>query len=228
MLTLDSLQTQDTTIAVVGLGYVGLPLAVAFDKYFKVIGFDISENRVKELSRGIDRTGEVDNANVEKSSIRYTSDPSLLAEASVIIVAVPTPIDYLPNVLMKREALSKGYDVPICFDDMGFLAEGATENICMVDANGELVVTEFTNCLAGTTMRRAIELINPEMRVQYRKIKEDEIFNARELIIVGTSLDALSIVRYDDRPVHDVRPGPVAKRLRELLRKDLQENGTKF
>jgi branched-chain amino acid aminotransferase len=137
-------------------------------------------------------------------------------------------IDYLPNVLMKREALSKGYDVPICFDDMGFLAEGATENICMVDANGELVVTEFTNCLAGTTMRRAIELINPEMRVQYRKIKEDEIFNARELIIVGTSLDALSIVRYDDRPVHDVRPGPVAKRLRELLRKDLQENGTKF
>ncbi len=137
-------------------------------------------------------------------------------------------IDYLPNVLMKREAMSKGYDFPICFDDMGFLAEGATENICMVNPDGELVVPEFTNCLAGTTMRRGIELISPELRVHYRKIKEDELFDAREIIIMGTSMDALSIVKFKDRPVHDVRPGPVSKRLRALLIKDLQENGTAF
>lgn len=137
-------------------------------------------------------------------------------------------IDYLPNVLMKREALSKGYDMPICFDEFDFLAEGATENICMVNADGDLVVPEFTNCLAGTTMRRGIELISPEMRVEYRKIREDEIYDARELIVMGTSMDALSIVRYNDRPVHDVRPGPVARRLRELLRQDLQDNGTAF
>ena len=70
-------------------------------------------------------------------------------------------IDYLPNVLMKREAMSKGYDFPICFTTMGFLAEGATENICMVNPDGELVVPEFTNCLAGTTMRRGIETHQP-------------------------------------------------------------------
>jgi len=134
-------------------------------------------------------------------------------------------IDYLPNVLMKREAEEKGYDFPFCFDHNGYLAEGATENVCMVDQNGRLVIPEFTNALAGTTLMRAVDLIKGEMSVIFRGISEDEIFEAREIIIVGTTGDAIPVVRFNGKPIHDVRPGPVAKRFRELLIQDLEETG---
>ncbi|MEF2231968.1 MAG: aminotransferase class IV [Pseudodesulfovibrio sp.] len=135
-------------------------------------------------------------------------------------------IDYLPNVLMKREAQEKGYDYPFCFDRNGFLAEGATENVCIVDQDGRLVIPEFTNALAGTTLLRAVDLIKAEMpSVIFRSISEDAILLAREVIIVGTTGDAISVVRFNGQPIHDVRPGPVAGRIRELIRKDLRENG---
>ena len=82
-------------IAVVGLGYVGLPLAVSLAEHFRVLGFDISQQRIKELQSGRDRTNEVEASRLGKASLSYTSDPSHLARASLIIVAVPTPID--PN-----------------------------------------------------------------------------------------------------------------------------------
>ena len=134
-------------------------------------------------------------------------------------------IDYLPNVLMRREALEKGFDFPICFDAHGFLAEGATENICIVDQSGCIVVPEFTNCLAGTTLTRGLDLIAEEREVVFKKIAEPEIYDAQEMVVVGTTADALAIVRYNGKPIHDARPGPVAKRLRELLQQDLRDNG---
>ena len=138
-------------------------------------------------------------------------------------------IDYLPNVLMKREAEEKGYDFPFCFDSNGFLAEGATENVCIVTSDGRMIIPEFTNALAGTTLMRAIDLIKAEMpSVIFRSISEDEIHLAKEVIIVGTTGDAISVVCYNDKPIHDVRPGPVSKRIRELLIQDLQENGIRL
>jgi branched-chain amino acid aminotransferase len=137
-------------------------------------------------------------------------------------------INYLPNVLMKREAVEKGYDFALCFDEHGFLAEGATENVIMVDENGTVVVPDLSNALAGTTLMRALELIGAERETDYRKISEDEVYQARELIIVGTTWDALAIVRYNDKPIHDARPGPVAKRIRELLQQDFAENGVAY
>jgi branched-chain amino acid aminotransferase len=134
-------------------------------------------------------------------------------------------IDYLPNVLMKREAEEKGYDFPFCFDRSGYLAEGATENVCMVDSTGRLIIPEFTNALAGTTLLRAVDLIKDEMSVTFRGISENELLEAREVIIVGTTGDAIPVVRFNGKPIHDVRPGPVAKRLRELLIRDLEETG---
>ncbi|GAB7023481.1 aminotransferase class IV [Salidesulfovibrio brasiliensis] len=135
-------------------------------------------------------------------------------------------IDYLPNVLMKREAAEKGYDYPLCFDRFGLLAEGATENVCIVDQQGKLHIPEFTNSLAGTTLMRVIDLVKDEVDIIFRGIAEHEILEAKEVIIVGTTGDAISVVRYNGKPIHDVRPGPVAKRLRELIRKDMEENGT--
>ncbi len=80
-------------ICVVGLGYVGLPLAVELAKYFNVTGFDINESRINNLVSGFDPTGETDSQTLKSSTLSYASDPSLLKEADFIIVAVPTPID---------------------------------------------------------------------------------------------------------------------------------------
>lgn len=83
-----------TTIAVIGLGYVGLPLAVAFGRQFPVIGFDIDEGRILELASGKDRTHEVEPQDLASAiSLRLTSSAEVLAEANVYIVTAPTPID---------------------------------------------------------------------------------------------------------------------------------------
>ena len=137
-------------------------------------------------------------------------------------------IDYLPNVLMKREATARGEDYPVCYDDKGYLAEGATENICIVDAAGRFVVPELTNALTGTTLLRAVELVEGEMEVVFTGIREADIATAREMFILGTTNDCLSIVRYNGVPVGDGRPGPVSKRLKERLVADIAASGTAF
>jgi len=84
----------DLRIAIIGLGYVGLPLALEFSKKFPVIGFDINETRINQLRDGIDRTREVEASELgEANNLRFTSNPADLAEANVYIVTVPTPID---------------------------------------------------------------------------------------------------------------------------------------
>ena len=80
-------------LAVVGLGYVGLPLAAAFARHLPVIGFDIDPKRVEELRRGHDRNGEVPPEALRSAHLRFTTDPAALGEADFIIVAVPTPVD---------------------------------------------------------------------------------------------------------------------------------------
>ena len=80
-------------ISVVGLGYVGLPVAVAFGKGARVVGFDIDAGRIEELRRGVDRTREVEPADLAEADVRFTSDPAELRAANFHIVAVPTPID---------------------------------------------------------------------------------------------------------------------------------------
>jgi UDP-N-acetyl-D-galactosamine dehydrogenase len=84
-------------VAVVGLGYVGLPLAAAFSKVLPTIGFDINRDRIAELRNGTDRNGEIDQANLRVPSLELTSEPCQLRRASLIIVAVPTPVDKAKN-----------------------------------------------------------------------------------------------------------------------------------
>lgn len=86
--------TSSTTIAVIGLGYVGLPLAVEFGKLRPVIGFDINPRRIADLREGHDHTREVDGDELHAASLlEFTSDASALRRATVFIVTVPTPID---------------------------------------------------------------------------------------------------------------------------------------
>ena len=80
-------------IAVIGLGYVGMPLLYHLSKHFKTIGFDLKKERVEELKRGTDSTGELDGIDFLKYGIEFSNDESVLDKASLFIVAVPTPID---------------------------------------------------------------------------------------------------------------------------------------
>ncbi|MFN3809332.1 MAG: nucleotide sugar dehydrogenase [Roseateles asaccharophilus] len=83
-----------TTVAVIGLGYVGLPLVVEFGKHMRTIGFDIAESKVQACQRGTDPSRELSDEQVQAAKHAvYTADPALLAEADIIVVAVPTPVD---------------------------------------------------------------------------------------------------------------------------------------
>lgn len=93
-------QTEKDVLAVVGLGYVGLPVAVAFAEHVKTIGFDINEEKINIYKQGIDPTNEVGNEKIQSTSLEFTTNPLRLQEAKVIIVAVPTPVngDKTPNL----------------------------------------------------------------------------------------------------------------------------------
>jgi len=83
-----------TTVAVIGLGYVGLPLVVAFGKQLRTIGFDISQAKVESCQRGVDPSRELPDQELRAAAQAvYTADARLLSEADIIIVAVPTPVD---------------------------------------------------------------------------------------------------------------------------------------
>jgi UDP-N-acetyl-D-galactosamine dehydrogenase len=92
MVSFAEIQQGQAKIAVVGLGYVGLPLAAAFGRQVPVIGFDISEAKIAELKDGYDSTGELTTEDLASTTIEYTTDPSRLQEAAFIIVTVPTPL----------------------------------------------------------------------------------------------------------------------------------------
>lgn len=92
------LDLQNIKLAVIGLGYVGLPLAVEFGKKRDVLGFDINPRRIAELNNGVDNTLEVESDELKDAvHLRYTSDAAELTQANVYIVTVPTPIDEYKN-----------------------------------------------------------------------------------------------------------------------------------
>ena len=86
---LEKILAKEEKISLVGLGYVGMPIAVEFAKHVKVIGFDINEKRINEYANGIDSTNEVGEA-IKHTTVEFTYDPKRLREAKFIVVAVPT------------------------------------------------------------------------------------------------------------------------------------------
>ncbi len=126
-----------TVVAVVGLGYVGLPLAVEFGKTRRTIGFDLSESKVACYRRMFDPTGEVSTADLRAATyLEVGSDPAVLGEADFIIVAVPTPVDqaHQPDftpLASSSEAVGKNLKrgATIVFESTVY--PGATEEICI-------------------------------------------------------------------------------------------------
>jgi UDP-N-acetyl-D-galactosamine dehydrogenase len=126
-----------TTVAVVGLGYVGLPLAVEFGKKYRTIGFDLSQAKVDAYKRCIDPTGEVAEGELRKAAkLAPTTDAAMLRDADFIIVAVPTPIDnaHRPDfgpLLSASEAVGRNLKrgATVVFESTVY--PGATEEVCV-------------------------------------------------------------------------------------------------
>lgn len=136
MVSFDSLLQKKSSIAVVGLGYVGLPLAVALSRHFDVIGFDINAARIGALTKGHDATNEVEDAALACCTVRFTNNATELDKAGVIIVAVPTPVDshrapdLTPVINASRTVgrhMSKG--CVVCYESTVY--PGVTEDECI-------------------------------------------------------------------------------------------------
>jgi UDP-N-acetyl-D-glucosamine/UDP-N-acetyl-D-galactosamine dehydrogenase len=124
-------------VAVVGLGYVGLPLAVEFGKKMKTIGFDLSQAKIDSYRKFVDPTGEVTTAELEAAKqLTVTSDPAALAEADFIIVAVPTPVDEahqpdLAPLVGASEAVGRHMKRGAVVVYESTVYPGATEEVCI-------------------------------------------------------------------------------------------------
>ena len=93
MKILDRIEKGEASISVLGLGYVGLPIALAFAKKARVVGFDINDERVEMMKNGVDPSGELEPSDFVGCNIEFTSNPEDLKSADFHIVAVPTPIN---------------------------------------------------------------------------------------------------------------------------------------
>ncbi len=122
-------------LALVGLGYVGMPIAVEFAKHVNVIGFDINQKRVEEYCNGIDATNEIGSA-IKNTTVDFTADPERLKEARFIVVAVPTPVndDKTPDLRpIKGASRTVGQNITpgtiVVFESTVY--PGVTEDICI-------------------------------------------------------------------------------------------------
>ena len=123
-------------VGLVGLGYVGLPLAVAFAEKGRVVGFDVKKARIDELREGRDHTNEVDPAELKNPNLHFTDDPKELEGCTFIIVAVPTPIDTnrdpdLTPVIKSSETVGRILRKGMMVVYESTVYPGVTEDVCL-------------------------------------------------------------------------------------------------
>lgn len=163
---LDNFIAHKEKIAVVGLGYVGLPLAVHLSHHFSVIGFDVKDSRIKELRQGFDHTLEITLEQLKAAAVTFTSDPRSLGECRLIIVAVPTPIDgsRIPDLTAVRSAstlVGKFLTPGSCVVYESTVYPGVTEEICIPILAAESGLIFGRDFFAGYSPER----INPGDKV---------------------------------------------------------------
>lgn len=132
----DKIKNREEKIALVGLGYVGLPIAVAFAKKAEVIGFDVNQNKIALYRSGVDPTQEAGNEAVQNTSVHFTSDEKELQKAKFIIVAVPTPINQdktpdLAPVIGASEAVGRNLTCGSIVVYESTVYPGVTESVCI-------------------------------------------------------------------------------------------------
>ncbi|MDJ0912161.1 MAG: nucleotide sugar dehydrogenase [Desulfobacterales bacterium] len=152
MISFEALVEGKEKLAVVGLGYVGLPLAVHLGKHFKVVGYDLKAERVAELDSGRDSTLEVSAEQLQRAQISFTDDARYLSDCRLIIVAVPTPIDTVHNPDLNplrgaSQTVGKHLTKGACVVYESTVYPGATEEECvpiLEKASGLIFERDFT------------------------------------------------------------------------------------
>lgn len=136
--------------------------------------------------------------------------------------------NYLSGVLMTIEAITKKMDMALSFDANNCLTEAAIANVGVVDAAGCLVLPEFKNALQGTVATTVMKLAKDFMPVAVRSIPQAELATVQELFILGTAHECVGITHFEGQPIGQGRPGPVAHKLRQLLRQQFLAHGLPF
>ncbi|PWW31286.1 UDP-N-acetyl-D-galactosamine dehydrogenase [Cytobacillus oceanisediminis] len=174
-------------IGVVGLGYVGLPVAVAFGHEHPIVGFDISEHRINTLLAGEDFTNEVEPHELEKANIGFTTDPSKLRDCDFIIVAVPTPINKnkqpdLTPLEKSSETVGKNLTKGAIVVYESTVYPGATEEVCIP------ILEKVSGLIAGEDffVGYSPERINPG--------DKEHTFRTIRKIVSGQTPEVLDIV----------------------------------
>jgi UDP-N-acetyl-D-galactosamine dehydrogenase len=177
----------DRKIGVIGLGYVGLPLAVAFSKVYPVIGFDINFKRIESLKQGFDSTGEVNTEELCSAKIDYTSDESRLEACNFLIVTVPTPVDHtnrpdLISLIKASETVGRNIKRGTAVVYESTVYPGATEEVCVP------VIEQISGLKSGKDffVGYSPERINPgDKEHTFKNIKK---------VVSGQNETALSVI----------------------------------
>lgn len=131
--------------------------------------------------------------------------------------------NYLPNVMMKKECVDRGFDFALSLDAKGRVCEGSTENLMIITKECDLFVPRFDYTLRGTTVRtvmRLAEALQKESKlrkIELRDLSLDDVLNAKEAAFVGTTLGVLPIRSFDEHPIGFGHPGELAPRLNQML-----------
>jgi len=138
--------------------------------------------------------------------------------------------NYVPNMLMYKEAVDSDVHFVIAFDEDGNMAEGATENMGIVTNERHLLFPKPGRILLGTTLLRVMalaeELVSDGtlVSIDHADISREQVAAASELLVLGTSRNVTSAVVFDGKPIGDGKPGPVRERLNALLEEDIASN----
>ncbi len=134
--------------------------------------------------------------------------------------------NYLPNVLMKKEAVDLGVDFTVGVEPDGSLTEGSTENLILLTKDDELIRPDADCILAGTTMIRVFELAKDLLKkglikgMSSRPFYVEDLVQAKEVLMVGTTINVLSVTKFNGKAVSNGRTGPIGQQLYKLLLRD--------
>ncbi len=191
-----------------GQGTMGVNPYACFHPEIYIVAYELPDAKVECMPEGV-------SVAVSKVPIK----PGIFATVKTC--------NYLPNVLMKKEAVDLGVDYTVSLDENRNLGEGATENIGIVTRGKELFMPPPERVLAGTTAKRALEFARKlkQERVltsaEFRPISLGMVRSAAEVHIYGTTPNITPVTIFDGKPVGDGKPGPVAKLLFDMLKEEM-------
>jgi branched-subunit amino acid aminotransferase/4-amino-4-deoxychorismate lyase len=191
-----------------GTGTMGVNPYACLHSEFYIVVYELPQAGIGQMSAGV-------SVAVSKVPVK----PGLFATVKTC--------NYLPNVLMKKEAVDLGVDFTVSLDENRNLAEGATENIGIVTRGKELFMPPPERVLAGTTAKRALHFAQQLLKerlltsAEFRPISLGMARSAAEIHIYGTSPNVTPVVQFDGKPVGNGKPGAIAAILFEMLKEEM-------